>query len=162
MVGIQVFKVTSFSFACMCETFHNKATGEGGVRERVLHVGLVFWNWRSLVLSGCPASAPRERACRGHTGLEALRWGKPPAVTGWLRKPRLTSRLSMWAEKGFPWGPGIQPTPYLQTQCPFAPSEQGKSGEEPGQVGGCVTLCERLPPPSLCSTVHVCKMNDKL
>ena len=35
-----MFKVTSFSFACMCETFHNKATGEGGVRERVLHVGL--------------------------------------------------------------------------------------------------------------------------
>ena len=57
----------------MCETFHNKATGEGGVRDGVPHVGLVFWNRRSLVLSGCPASAPRERACRGRTGLEALR-----------------------------------------------------------------------------------------
>lgn len=54
----------------MCETFHNKASGEGGVRDRVLRVGLVFWNRRSLVLGGCPA---RERACRGHTGLEALR-----------------------------------------------------------------------------------------
>ena len=73
MVGIQVFKVNSFNFACMCETFHNKATGEGGVRDGVPHVGLVFWNRRSLVLSGCPASAPRERACRGRTGLEALR-----------------------------------------------------------------------------------------
>ena len=57
----------------MCETFHNKALGVGGVRDRVLRVGLVFWNRRSLVLSGCPALPPRERACRGHTGLEALR-----------------------------------------------------------------------------------------
>ena len=68
----------------------------------------------------------------------------------------------MWAEeKGFPWGPGILATPYLQTQHPFAPSEQGKLEEEPGQVDGCVTLCESLPT-SLCGTVHVCKMNDKL
>ena len=148
----------------MCETFHNKASGEGGVRDRVLHVGFVFWNRRSLVLSGCSALPPG----RGNVGdtlawrLCAL-WGKPPAVISWLRKPRLTSRLSMWAEeKGFPWGPGIPATPYLQTQHPFTPSEQGKLEEEPGhQVDGCVTLCESLPT-SLHGTVHVCKMNDIL
>lgn len=62
MVDIQVFKVKSFNFVCMCETFHNKATGECGVRDRVLRVGLVFWD-RSPQCGALPLPPGR-----GHVG----------------------------------------------------------------------------------------------
>lgn len=79
----------------MCETFHNKATGECGVRDRVLRVGLVFWD-RSPEWVPC--------LCPQGEGMSGTHWPRGSALSEGSPQPSQAGWESLVWPQGFPCG----------------------------------------------------------
>lgn len=131
VVAIGVCSIFNLSTLLRVSIFTMRCQGRGRGGEEPCVLAQSIWDRRSLVLRGCPAPAPRERASPGHqAGTEA--WpsqreapaGRRLAEATWLT----LKSASGLRRRDFPEGLGLSPHSSCGPRAPLpGAGEGGKS-----------------------------------